>query len=59
MFDPVTFVIAAVLLLGLSIYGRSRRRRARAREFDGGYSYENEIYVTKIMCPHIRKARND
>jgi len=59
MFDPVTFVLAAVLLLSMSIYARHKRRKAKAREFDGGYSYENEIYVTRVMCPHIRKAKHD
>jgi len=57
MFDPVTFVFAAVLLLSVSIYSRARRRRARMREFDGGFSHDNEIRITTIKAPYIRRAK--
>lgn len=59
MFDPFTFALAAVLLLSMSIYARHKRRKARARDFDGGWQHDHEIYVTRVMCPHIRKAKGE
>jgi hypothetical protein len=59
MFDPVTFVLAAVLLLSMSIYAKAKRRRARAREFDGGFAHENERRVITILCDHIIKVERD
>ncbi len=58
MFDPVTFVLAAVLLFGLSIYARSRRRRARAREFDGGWSIQNDRRITRVYSDNIINIRH-
>lgn len=53
MFDPVTFVLAAVLCFSVSIYQRSKRRRARLREFDGGFAFENERHVTHIKSRYV------
>jgi hypothetical protein len=57
MFDPFTFALAAVLLMSLSIYLRHKRRRARAREFDGGFDHDNRVHITTIKSPYIKRAK--
>jgi hypothetical protein len=59
MVDPITFGLAILLCLSASIYVRSKRRRARAREFDGGWEVENGPRVTKVMSPHIRNVQGE
>jgi hypothetical protein len=59
MFDPVTFVLALGLIGSASLYIRARRRRAKWREFDGGFSHENDVHVTRILSPHITTVKGD
>ena len=59
MFDPVTFVLAFALLFTASLYVRARRKRQRMREFDGGFSHENERRVITILCDHVIKAERE
>jgi hypothetical protein len=58
MFDPVTFGIAFIIAIAVHIYRRERRLN-RAHEFDGGYSHDNEIRVTKILSPYIRSVKGE
>jgi hypothetical protein len=59
MVDPFTFGLAVLLCLSASIYVRSKRRRARLREFDGGWEVENGPRITRVMSPYIQNVKGE
>jgi hypothetical protein len=59
MIDPVTFVLALLLVLSAWGYVKAKRRRAMFREFDGGWADENERRVTRILPPCVMTVKGD